>query len=128
MNRPGTTPHAHLTAAPAPAVRVRAPGKVNLSLRVGPAEADGYHPLVTVFQAVSLFEEVTATQVAPGAGVSISVDGPQAEAVPLDSSNLAWRAAALLAQHVGIEPDVALHIAEFTHRASDALIGKPTSQ
>ena len=30
-------------------VRVRAPGKVNLSLRVGSREADGYHPLATVF-------------------------------------------------------------------------------
>jgi 4-diphosphocytidyl-2-C-methyl-D-erythritol kinase len=89
---------------------VRAPGKVNLSLRVGPLADDGHHPLVSVFQAVTLFEEVTATQVAPGSGISLVVDGPLARDVPLDSSNLAWRAAALLAQHVGVEPDVELFV------------------
>jgi 4-diphosphocytidyl-2-C-methyl-D-erythritol kinase len=99
-----------LAAAPAPSVRVRAPGKVNLSLRVGPLDDDGYHPVVSVFQAVSLYEEVTATQVAPGAGLSLTVSGPQADRVPTDATNLAWRAAELLARHVGVDPDVALHV------------------
>ncbi|WP_125778394.1 4-(cytidine 5'-diphospho)-2-C-methyl-D-erythritol kinase [Antribacter gilvus] len=100
----------HLAAAPPPSVRVRAPGKVNLSLRVGPVQEDGFHPLATIFQAVALFEDVTATQVAPGAGVSLTVDGPQAGLVPLDATNLAWRAADLLAQHTGVPADVALHV------------------
>jgi 4-diphosphocytidyl-2-C-methyl-D-erythritol kinase len=91
-------------------VLVRAPGKVNLSLRVGPRDDDGYHPLVSVFQAVTLFEEVTATQVAPGAGIILTVDGPQCADVPLDGTNLAWRAADLLATHTGVDPDVALHV------------------
>ena len=39
MTRPGTT-SARLTAAPPPSVRVRAPGKVNLSLRVGPLDSE----------------------------------------------------------------------------------------
>ncbi|WP_402467165.1 4-(cytidine 5'-diphospho)-2-C-methyl-D-erythritol kinase [Isoptericola aurantiacus] len=101
-----------LAAAPSPSVRVRAPGKINLSLRVGPVADDGYHPLVTVFQAVALVEEVTATQVAEGAGISLTVDGPQSGRVPLDASNLAWRAAELLAREVGLAPDVALHLAK----------------
>jgi 4-diphosphocytidyl-2-C-methyl-D-erythritol kinase len=99
-----------LAAAPAPAVRVRAPGKVNLSLRVGPLDDDGYHPVVSVFQAVALYEEVTATQAAPGSGISLTVSGPQADRVPTDATNLAWRAAELLARHVGVDPDVALHV------------------
>lgn len=99
-----------LAAAPPPSVRVRAPGKVNLALRVGPVGPDGYHPLATIFQAVSLFEEVTATQVAPGTGISLTVSGPQADAVPTDETNLAWRAAALLADHTGLAADVSLHI------------------
>ena len=45
-----------LEASPRREVRVRAPGKVNLALRVGPRRADGYHPLSTVFQAVSVYE------------------------------------------------------------------------
>jgi 4-diphosphocytidyl-2-C-methyl-D-erythritol kinase len=99
-----------LAAAPPPSVRVRAPGKVNLALRVGPVGGDGYHPLATIFQAVSLFEEVTATQVAPGSGISLTVSGPQADAVPTDETNLAWRAAVLLSDRTGLAADVALHI------------------
>jgi 4-diphosphocytidyl-2-C-methyl-D-erythritol kinase len=91
-------------------VRVRAPGKVNLSLRVGALQDDGYHPLVTVFQAVSLYEEVTATQVPVGAGIALTVDGPQSDLVPVDGSNLAWRAAEALARHTGVAADVALHL------------------
>ena len=79
-------------------VRVRAPGKVNLSLRVGPREDDGYHPLSTVFQAVSVFEEVVAT---PAEDRTLTVSGPQAELVPTDGTNLALRAAALLAERAG---------------------------
>jgi 4-diphosphocytidyl-2-C-methyl-D-erythritol kinase len=100
----------HLSAAPPPSVRVRAPGKVNLSLRVGPVQDDGYHPLVTVFQAVALFEEVTARQVPAGAGITLTVDGPQADRVPLDGTNLAWRAAEALAAHTGVAADVGIHL------------------
>ena len=42
-------------------VTVRAPAKVNLLLAVGPPRPDGYHDLATVFHAVSLYDEVTAT-------------------------------------------------------------------
>lgn len=100
----------HLAAAPSPAVRVRAPGKVNLLLRSGPVQDDGYHPLVTIFQAVALYEQVTATQVTPGAGISLTVDGPQADRVPVDETNLAWRAAQALSEHTGVAADVALHV------------------
>ena len=39
---------------------MRAPGKVNLALAVGRRQEDGYHPLATVFQAVSVYEELDA--------------------------------------------------------------------
>lgn len=91
-------------------VRVRAPGKVNLGLSVGARGEDGYHPVVNVLQAVSLVEEVTATPVSPGAGVSVTVSGLHAERVPTDATNLAVRAALLLAEHVGVDPDVHLHV------------------
>ncbi|UZN04270.1 4-(cytidine 5'-diphospho)-2-C-methyl-D-erythritol kinase [Cellulomonas sp. S1-8] len=89
------------------AVRVRAPGKVNLSLRVGPRAHDGYHPVSTVFQAVSVYEEVVATA-AEVFGVSAS--GPQSEAVPTDESNLALRAARAVAQRAGVDEAVHLHL------------------
>ncbi|QHT54752.1 4-(cytidine 5'-diphospho)-2-C-methyl-D-erythritol kinase [Cellulomonas sp. H30R-01] len=88
-------------------VRVRAPGKINLSLRVGPRDEDGYHPLSTVFQAVGVFEEVVAT---PSETFELTVSGPQAEVVPTDDGNLALQAARLLAERVGIDTGVHLHV------------------
>ncbi|MCC2334312.1 4-(cytidine 5'-diphospho)-2-C-methyl-D-erythritol kinase [Cellulomonas wangsupingiae] len=89
------------------AVRVRAPGKVNLSLRVGPRERDGYHQVVTVFQAVSVYEEVVAT---PADVFGVSASGPQADAVPTDESNLALRAARAVAERAGVDDAVHLHL------------------
>ncbi|WP_246465149.1 4-(cytidine 5'-diphospho)-2-C-methyl-D-erythritol kinase [Ruania alkalisoli] len=94
-------------AAAAGAVHVRAPGKINLVLKVGPLADDGYHPLATVFQAVSLYEDVIAT---PAEEIEISVTGRHAEKVPTDESNLAHRAAALLAEATGTAEGVHLRI------------------
>ncbi|RMI12454.1 4-(cytidine 5'-diphospho)-2-C-methyl-D-erythritol kinase [Cellulomonas triticagri] len=88
-------------------VRVRAPGKVNLSLRVGPRRADGYHPVATVFQAVSVYEDVVATA---ADDISVSASGPQADLVPTDDQNLAVRAARALAARTGIADGVHLHL------------------
>jgi 4-diphosphocytidyl-2-C-methyl-D-erythritol kinase len=80
------------------AVTARVPAKVNLQLAVGPARADGYHDLVTVFHAVSLYDEVT---VSPADKDSVTVTGEGARQVPRDRSNLALAAAAALAAAVG---------------------------
>ena len=83
---------------PVTAVTARAPAKVNLQLAVGPARARGYHDVVTVYHAVSLFDEVT---VAPAEHDSVSVTGEGADSVPADDSNLAVRAVAELLRTVG---------------------------
>jgi 4-diphosphocytidyl-2-C-methyl-D-erythritol kinase len=88
-------------------VRVRAPGKVNLSLRVGPRRPDGYHPVATVFQAVSVYEDVTASR---SDDLRLTVSGPQAEQVPTDGTNLALRAARALAERTGVDEGVHLHL------------------
>jgi len=80
------------------AVTVRVPAKVNLQLAVGPARADGYHSVVTVYHAVSLFDEVTVT---PAERTSLIVRGEDAAAVPTGKTNLAWTAAAALAAAAG---------------------------
>jgi 4-diphosphocytidyl-2-C-methyl-D-erythritol kinase len=80
-------------------VRVRVPAKVNLHLAVGAVRPDGYHELVTVFHAVDVMDELTATA---GAGLSLEVTG--AADVPTDGGNLAWRAAELLAATAEVEP------------------------
>lgn len=92
-------------------VTVRVPAKVNLQLAVGPLRADGYHDLVTVFHAVSLFDEVT---VRPAGQTSVQVTGEDAAAVPAGRTNLAVRAAAALARAAGPKrvpkPAVAIEI------------------
>jgi 4-diphosphocytidyl-2-C-methyl-D-erythritol kinase len=75
-------------------VTVRVPAKVNLQLSVGPPRGDGYHDLVTVFHAVSLFDEVT---VRPADRTTVVVTGEDAGSVPAGRANLAARAARALA-------------------------------
>ena len=82
-------------------VRVKAPGKVNVSLEVGPLRPDGYHSVASVYLAVSLYEDVAATSTeVPGITVSLSrastVDLDAAD-IPLDGNNLAYKAAAIMA-------------------------------
>ncbi|WP_423494091.1 4-(cytidine 5'-diphospho)-2-C-methyl-D-erythritol kinase [Microbacterium esteraromaticum] len=90
------------------AVHVRAPGKINLYLGVGLPHDDGYHALATVFQAVSLYEDVTAY---PADGFSLEVHGDvDLDEVPTDDRNLAMRAAKLLAQATGVTAGVHLVI------------------
>lgn len=89
-------------------VRVRVPAKVNLALRVGQTDAQGYHELGTVFQAVSLGDEVLAEAGDAGA-FTLVFHGEGAAFLPVDDTNLAIRAAKLLAAHVGRE-DVGVHL------------------
>ena len=71
---------------------------MNLQLSVGPLRDDGYHDLVTVFHAVSLFDEVTVTS---AERTSVVVSGEGGPAVPLGPANLAVRAAVALARATG---------------------------
>ncbi|KUF19543.1 4-(cytidine 5'-diphospho)-2-C-methyl-D-erythritol kinase [Streptomyces silvensis] len=90
-------------------VTVRVPAKVNVQLAVGAARADGFHDLANVFLAVGLYDEVTAT---PADALRITCEGPGADQVPLDRTNLAARAAEALAARHGRRADVHLHIAK----------------
>ena len=86
-------------------VTARVPAKVNLELMVGPRRPDGFHHLATVFQAVGLYDDVSVES-ADDWGVTVT--GPYADQVPTDDSNLAIRAARLLAGETGI--DIPVHI------------------
>ena len=92
---------------PTHSVTVRAPAKVNIELGVGGRREDGFHELANVFMAVSAYDDITVSR---SEGLSVTASGPRAERVPEDESNLAAQAAALLAKHAGIEPDVHINI------------------
>ena len=89
-------------------VRVRAPGKINLALHVGPPEASGYHDLVTVFQAVDVWETVTAEDALE---FSLTVAGDVVlDEIPVDGNNLVLQAARAVASATGHTGAARLHI------------------
>lgn len=70
-------------------------------MRVGPLRDDGYHDVATVYQAVSLLEEVTAIE---ADDISVSFSGPiDTSGIALGESNLVVRAARAVAAEAGIE-------------------------
>lgn len=91
-------------------VSVRAPAKINLHLGVGPVRADGFHPLATAYQAISLFSTVTASPAQEWAITCSAAEGIDVCGVPLDQTNLALRAAMLLAEHAGVDRRARLHL------------------
>ena len=76
-------------------VVARVPGKINLQLSVGPLQRDGYHPVATVFQAVSIFDDVKVA-FSSRAGITILSGGKPSDHLPLDKNNLAYKAAELM--------------------------------
>ncbi|WP_026553833.1 4-(cytidine 5'-diphospho)-2-C-methyl-D-erythritol kinase [Arthrobacter sp. 35W] len=85
-------------------VRVKAPGKINVSFRAGPLREDGYHSVASLYLAVSLYEEVAATSKpgTPSTDITVSIGSSSvpglAAGVPLDERNLVVKAARLLAE------------------------------
>jgi len=69
-------------------MRVLAPAKINLHLRVGPPRADGFHPLLTWMCTVGLYDEL---DIEPAErGIDFHCDDPK---IPGDESNLVVKAA-----------------------------------
>jgi 4-diphosphocytidyl-2-C-methyl-D-erythritol kinase len=93
-------------------VTVRAPAKINLHLGVGAPREDGFHPLLTVYQAVGICDDVTVSR---SAGWSLGVTVPDwidPDLVPDPGDNIVDRAARLLAAHHGIEATAEVSIAK----------------
>jgi 4-diphosphocytidyl-2-C-methyl-D-erythritol kinase len=91
-------------------VVVRVPAKVNLQLSVGPLGADGFHEVTTVFQAISLYDDVTVKFGEPGTGIVLTLSGPTSAGVPVDSTNLAYMAAQLMIDKHDLDSDLLIHI------------------
>jgi 4-diphosphocytidyl-2-C-methyl-D-erythritol kinase len=90
-------------------VTVRSPAKVNVALLVGRVREDGFHSLATIYQAVDIHDDVRAKPATAGS-FTVSVTGEEADRVPTDESNLAVRAAKLLAKAAGVDEGVSLTI------------------
>ena len=91
-------------------VVARVPAKVNLQLSVGPLGSDGFHEVTTVFQAISLFDDVTVATAPDGDGIKISISGQTSSGVPADSSNLAVKAAELMIKNYDLPTDLIIKL------------------
>lgn len=90
-------------AAPPDRVRLAAPAKVNLFLRILAREAGGYHQIETAFALLDLADELEARRTA--SGVTITVSGAD---VGPDAENLAVRGARAVLEATGQRFGVAL--------------------
>ena len=69
-----------------------AQGKVNLYFQVGDLQPDGYHPVVSLYQALDLQERV-GVEPSNAWEVRVVSDLPNLGEIPLDESNLVVKAA-----------------------------------
>lgn len=88
-------------------VLVRVPAKINLALLVSQPRPDGYHDVETVYHAISVYDDLTASL---DDDISVATIGSQADQVPQGADNLAVRAAVLLAEHTGAADGVRMRV------------------
>ena len=91
-------------------VTARVPAKVNLQLSVGPLGSDGFHEVTTVFQAISLFDDVTVATADSNDGIKISITGQTSNGVPVDNSNLAVKAAQIMIENYDLPKDLSIKL------------------
>lgn len=82
-------------------VIVQCPAKINLFLAVGPVDHRNYHPIRTIFQAVSVYDTLT---IEPASQLSFSTNDPT-----IPEENTVTKAARLLME-VADFPKVAIHL------------------
>lgn len=95
-------------------MKIRAPAKINLGLRVVGKRGDGYHLLDTIMVAITLFDELEIKKRKPDkskgkqvAQLRVTCDHPL---VPRGEKNLAYRAASLLLHEAGVTAPLDIHI------------------
>ncbi|GAA2557855.1 4-diphosphocytidyl-2-C-methyl-D-erythritol kinase [Neomicrococcus aestuarii] len=95
-------------------VVARAPGKINVSLEVGPPREDGYHSVATIYLAVNLFEDIRASErMDTEFTISLSPDSApfaDPETFPIGPENLVIRAAAELRAYTGVKAGADLEV------------------
>lgn len=83
-----------------------APAKINLLLHVGPVQADGYHPLVSLAAFADVGDRVTVRRAET---LSLTVEGPFSAGLDGQEDNLILKALRALGEAAGIgEPPVAV--------------------
>lgn len=86
-------------------LRVTAPAKVNLLLRVLRKRPDGFHELDTLFEAIDLSDRLTFRE--RPSGIRLTTDR---STLPTGPKNLVYRAAELLRDECGVRQGVEIHL------------------
>ena len=86
-------------------VQLKAPAKINLTLKVVGKRTDGYHELETVMQQIDLCDEITI--ITANEGIEVSSNNSE---VPSDASNLAFKAALLIGEKLGLNNGFRIYI------------------
>ena len=89
----------------AKAMTIEGKSKINLALNIEGTLPNGYHSIKTVFQQVSLSDEISMEFGRDGVNLTCS----QAK-IPSDEKNIAYRAAVSFYEATGISDGVAIHI------------------
>lgn len=99
------------TINPVMSTRIRSHAKINLGLAIGPARADGYHALATIYQTLAIHDlvNVTAKPLANGAAchIVITCTNPR---VPCDARNTCWKMVERALVRLKIAAQVSIHI------------------
>lgn len=96
-------------------MKIRAPAKINLGLRVLGKRADGYHLIDTIMVPVSLYDEIEIRRVRGASKnrqsdlITVSCDDPD---VPKGKENIVYRAADLIMNKSRRLQPVSIHIAK----------------
>ncbi len=90
-------------------VRIPAFAKINLRLHVLGKRADGFHELRTIFQTISLHDELLL-RTARGEEIALSIEGNQALAGEQAQKNLVYRAVDALRRGLGIRSGVEIEL------------------
>ena len=88
-------------------MEVRAPAKINLSLKILGRRNDGFHELDTLIAPISLYDEIRIDKRRLGKGIEFRCDDPS---VPQGDDNLAVRAAKAFFETTKIEPAVSIEL------------------
>ena len=87
-------------------IALRSFAKINLGLKIGPARADGFHELRTIYQTLAL-HDVIRVDVQAGSGIEIRCDDRR---VPLDSSNTCYKIAERVLKATGTSVKIVIQI------------------
>lgn len=104
-------------------IKVKAPCKINLTLKVFKPGKDGFHPIESIMCAVNLFDYIEIETFSSGLKEDFSNESEDfnracskikissnSDEIPLDSRNIAYKAAELFLKAVEIEDDINIYI------------------